>query len=52
MLTFVEAKLFTKLVQEYLSDDEYSALKQSLFANPDAGASTPRTYLGTSPHRC
>ena len=26
MVTFVEAKLFTKLVQEYLSDDEYAAL--------------------------
>jgi hypothetical protein len=41
MLTFVETKLFTKLVQEYLSDDEYSALQRSLIANPEAGAIIP-----------
>jgi hypothetical protein len=29
------------LVQEYLSDDEYSALQQSLLANPEAGAIIP-----------
>jgi len=38
MVTFVETKLFTRLVQEYLSDDEYSALQQSLLTNPEAGA--------------
>lgn len=37
MVTFVETKLFTKLVQEYLSDDEYAALQQWLIANPEAG---------------
>jgi hypothetical protein len=26
-VTFVETKLFTRLVQEYLSDDEYVALQ-------------------------
>ncbi len=41
MLTFVETKLFTRLVNEYLSDDEYSALQQSLLANPEAGAVIP-----------
>jgi hypothetical protein len=41
MVTFVETKLFTKLVHEYLSHDEYSALQQSLVANPEAGASSP-----------
>lgn len=41
MVTFVETKLFTKLVQEYLSDDEYSALQQSLIANPEAGDIIP-----------
>ena len=41
MVTFVETKLFTMLVQEYLSDDEYSALQQSLLANPEAGAIIP-----------
>jgi hypothetical protein len=29
MLTFVETKLFRKLVQEYLSDDEYGDLQQA-----------------------
>jgi hypothetical protein len=37
MISFVETKLFTRLVQEYLSDDEYSKLQEALLANPDAG---------------
>jgi hypothetical protein len=37
MISFVETKLFTRLVQEYLSDDEYSKLQQVLLANPEAG---------------
>lgn len=37
MLTFVETRLFTQLVQSYLSDDEYSALQAALVANPEAG---------------
>jgi hypothetical protein len=41
VVTFVETKLFTKLIQEYLSDEEYSALQQSLIANPEAGAVIP-----------
>jgi hypothetical protein len=41
VVTFVETKLFTKLVQEYLSDDEYAALQQWLVANPDAGDVIP-----------
>jgi RelE toxin of RelE / RelB toxin-antitoxin system len=36
-LTFVETKLFTKLVQQYLTDDEYARLQHSLIANPEAG---------------
>ncbi len=32
---FVETKLFTKLVQEYLSDDEYAALQQALIVDPE-----------------
>ncbi len=31
-------KLFTRLVQEYLSDDEYSELQQVLLSDPEAGA--------------
>ncbi|HEV2976253.1 MAG TPA: type II toxin-antitoxin system RelE/ParE family toxin [Casimicrobiaceae bacterium] len=41
MISFVETKLFTRLVQEYLSDDEYSKLQQALLANPEAGAVIP-----------
>ena len=41
MNSFVETKLFTRLVQEYLSDDEYSELQQVLIANPEAGAVVP-----------
>ena len=38
MISFVETKLFTRLVQEYLSDDEYSELQQALLSDPEAGA--------------
>ena len=41
IVTFVETKLFTKLVQEYLSDDEYAVLQQSLVVNPEAGDVIP-----------
>jgi hypothetical protein len=37
MYTFIETKLFTRLVDEYLSDEEYSALQWALVANPQAG---------------
>ena len=37
VLTFVESKLFTSLVHEYLSDDEYAALQQALSNSPEAG---------------
>jgi hypothetical protein len=43
MISFVETKLFTRLVQEYLSDDEYSALQQALLANPESGVVIPRS---------
>ena len=38
MFSFVETRLFTRLVQEYLSDDQYSELQRQLMKNPDAGA--------------
>jgi hypothetical protein len=41
MISFVETKLFTRLVQEYLSDDEYSRLQQALLSDPEAGAVIP-----------
>jgi hypothetical protein len=41
LVTFVETKLFTKLVQQYLTDDEYGTLQQSLIVNPEAGDVIP-----------
>lgn len=40
-MTFVETKLFTELVQDYLSDDEYAAMQQFLIVNPEAGDVIP-----------
>lgn len=41
MQTFVETKLFSKLVQDYLSDDEYAELQQALIARPETGSVIP-----------
>jgi mRNA-degrading endonuclease RelE of RelBE toxin-antitoxin system len=41
MFTFVESRLFTRLVQECLSDDEYAAVQRELIADPDAGSVIP-----------
>lgn len=41
MLSFVETRLFTRLVQEYLVDDEYAELQATLCADPDAGVVIP-----------
>jgi len=41
--SFIETKLFTRLVQEYLSDDEYQALQKLLIEQPDAGDVVPRS---------
>jgi hypothetical protein len=38
MISFVETKLFTRLVSEYLSDDDYSKLQQALISDPETGA--------------
>jgi len=38
VFSFVETKLFTKLVKHYLSDESYAALQAGLIANPDRGA--------------
>lgn len=37
MLTFIETRLFTRLVREWLGDDEYAALQWTLATNPFAG---------------
>lgn len=41
MFSFVETRLFTRLVQEYLSDDEYSRLQQAIITNPEVGSLIP-----------
>lgn len=37
MFVFIETKLFSRLVKDYLSDDDYRALQESLIADPEAG---------------
>jgi hypothetical protein len=37
VLTFIETRLFTRLVSAHLSDDEYAALQWALASDPAAG---------------
>jgi mRNA-degrading endonuclease RelE of RelBE toxin-antitoxin system len=41
MFVFIETKLFTRLVNEYLTDDEFSALQTALIESPEAGDVIP-----------
>jgi hypothetical protein len=41
MVSFVETKLFTRLVRRYLSDDDYARLQQVLALNPEIGVVIP-----------
>lgn len=41
MFSFVETKLFTRLVLRYLSDQEYSELQLTMITDPDAGNVIP-----------
>jgi mRNA-degrading endonuclease RelE of RelBE toxin-antitoxin system len=41
MYSFIETKLFTKLVLDYLSDDEYGALQEVLMQEPEQGPVIP-----------
>ncbi len=41
MVTFIETKLFTKLVEQYLSHDSYRQLQTTLAADPEAGPLIP-----------
>jgi hypothetical protein len=41
MYSFIETKLFTRLVGEYLSDDEYRELQNALIGHPEAGDIVP-----------
>ena len=41
MFSFIETRLFSQLVGEYLSDDEYASLQKTLIVNPQAGTLIP-----------
>jgi hypothetical protein len=41
MYSFIETKLFSRLVAEYLTDDEYAKLQRALIENPEAGDLIP-----------
>lgn len=38
MFSFIETRLFSRLVEEYLADDDYAELQQELMRDPEAGA--------------
>jgi hypothetical protein len=40
-MLFIEAPIFTRLVHNYLDDDEYAALQWALALRPEAGAVIP-----------
>ena len=35
MYSFIETKLFSRLIGEYLSDEEYASLQRALIVNPE-----------------
>jgi len=41
MYSFIETKLFSRLLGDYLTDDEYSELQTALVEKPDQGALVP-----------
>ena len=41
MFEFIETPFFTKVLQRYLSDDEYCELQQFLNEHPESGAVVP-----------
>ena len=41
MFSFIETKLFSRLLSEYLTDDEYALLQAALADAPDRGAVVP-----------
>jgi hypothetical protein len=50
VLRFIETKLFTRLVQEYLTDDAYRELQAALIDQTEAGDVIPGT-VGVRKHR-
>ena len=43
MLSFIETRLFTRIVGDYLSDDEYGDLQGKLSGDPELGTVIPRS---------
>jgi hypothetical protein len=41
VFSFIETRLFTRLVAEYLTDDEYRDLQTALAERPEAGSVIP-----------
>lgn len=41
MYSFIETKLFSQLVVEYLTDEEYAKLQRTLIEDPEAGDLIP-----------
>jgi len=41
MFSFIETKLFSRLLDDYLSDDEYALLQGALIEAPNRGALVP-----------
>jgi hypothetical protein len=41
MYSFIETKLFSRLVAQYLTDGEYSRLQHTLIKDPEAGDLIP-----------
>jgi mRNA-degrading endonuclease RelE of RelBE toxin-antitoxin system len=41
MMIFIETSLFTKLITDYLNEEEYTNLQQFLLRRPDAGKIIP-----------
>ena len=41
MFSFIETRLFTKLVLDYLSDEDYAALQAALMQHPESGPVIP-----------
>lgn len=43
MFTFIKTRLFIRLIQEYLADDEYRELQTTLMNTPDVGDVIPNS---------
>ena len=41
MYSFIETKLFSRLRESYLTDDEYARLQETLIGDPDKGKLVP-----------